>query len=122
MTYKANYVNTNQVPNTMTPTGKTSRECIEIEEQSQKAVAECKEWLIAKKLNPRGDSKPELESMGFTNIKEKDDLFFSVTPPENWTKETSGYWTTIYDSEGTEQITQFYKGAFYDRDAFINIT
>lgn len=33
----------------------------------------------------------------------------------------SGIWTTVTDQNGVQKFTQFYKGAFYDRDAFVNV-
>ncbi len=126
--YKPNYSDLNKVPDKITPSGKISRELISIEEATQRAIAEHPEWLLARKLNSvrgeyiRGDSKPELETLGFkvTGVAD-DDLFYKVQAPEEWSKSTNGYWTTVVDTEKQERITQFHKGAIYDRDAFLNI-
>ncbi|HLM83629.1 MAG TPA: hypothetical protein VK254_00235 [Candidatus Bathyarchaeia archaeon] len=107
--------------------GRSPQDCVAIEESAQRAVAESEQWLLARKMN-RGASrdgrsvKDILEEMGFVVLEEYDDLFFSVQPPEGWKKETQGYWTTVWDESGKERISQFFKGAFYDRDAFLNIT
>lgn len=69
----------------------------------------------------RGDSRPELETLGFKVIGEADDLFYRVQAPEGWDKSTQGYWTTVIDAKGQKRMTQFHKGAFYDRDAFLNV-
>jgi len=117
------------VSDQMTPTGFTSRELVAREEAQQQRIAESEEWQIAKELNTvgseykHGDSKKELERLGFTNIRPgRKDLFYSVTPPKGWTKETQGFWTTVKDEKGNERMTQFYKGAFYDERAFVNIS
>jgi hypothetical protein len=125
--YKPNYPDTDKVPDTLTQTGRTSRQCVVIEESAQRAVAESPEWLLARKLNSvrgeysRGDSRKELETLGFDVLGDADDLFYKVQPPKGWNKSTQGYWTSVIDVDGKERISQFYKGAFYDRDAFLNI-
>ncbi len=107
--------------------GRSPQKCLSIEESAQRAVAENETWLLARKMN-RTDSKDSrsvkdiLEAMGFAVLGEHDDLFFEVQPPEGWTKETEGYWTTVMDQNGKERISQFFKGAFYDRDAFLNVS
>ena len=126
--YTPNYPDTSVVPNMMTRCGATSRECVEIEESVQKEVADHPEWLIAKKINSVrgkrdwGDSSSELKTLGFKILGEYENLFFRVQPPEGWTKTTQGYWTKIMDAMGNTIISQFHKGAFYDRDAFLDIT
>ena len=126
--YEPNYPDINVVSNELTPTGFTSRELVIKEEQAQKDIAEYPEWLLAIKANSingkvnRGqDSKIELESLGFEILRKFDDLFYLTIPPNGWEKKTKGYWTTITDCNGNEIISQFHKGAIYDRDAFLNI-
>jgi len=125
--YKSDYTDLSKISNEMTLAGKTARECVSIEESAQRAIAEHPEWMLARKLNSvrgeytRGDSRLELETLGFTVLGEADDLFYKVSPPANWKKETEGYWTTVKDAEGRERMSQFFKGAFYDREAFLNI-
>lgn len=98
--------------------GLSPRRNVEIEEAAQRSVAENSTWLIAKKAGRDEDTKTQLEAKGFTVLGEHDDLFYKVTPPEGWTKSTEGYWTTVKDQNGEEVISQFFKGAWYDRDAF----
>ncbi len=125
--YKPRYDDLSKVSDIPTLTGKTSRNLVEIEESSQRAVAESPEWLLARKTNSvhgkagRYDSKPELERLGFKVLDGPDDLFYSVKAPEGWDKSTKGLWTTVIDSKGEERIIQFFKGALYDREAFLNI-
>ena len=88
----------------------------------QRAVAESEQWLIARKTNPGWkDSREALEKLGFKVVRESDDLFYEVEAPAGWTKTTDGYWTTVRDETGAERFSQFFKGAFYDRDAFVNV-
>ena len=102
--------------------GRSPQDNLFIEEAAQRSVAESEVWLLARKHNMRkGDTCDDLEAMGFTILGEADDLFYKVQPPEGWTKETSGYWTIVKDASGNERISQFFKGAWYDRDAFLNI-
>lgn len=125
--YEPNYKDITMEPNTMTKYGFTSRELVAAEEVAQKDIAEYPEWLLAIILySVRGkvnvqNSRTELEALGFKILREFDDLFYATEPPEGWTKSTSGYWTTVLDSEGREIIKQFYKGTLYDRRAHLDI-
>ncbi len=51
-----------------------------------------------------------------------DDLFLEVELPEGWKKEATDHsmWSNLLDHKGRRRASIFYKGAFYDRDAFIN--
>lgn len=121
--YKPRYNDLSEIPDIMTPTGKTSRELVSIEEAAQRAVAKNPEWLLARRVGGYGgdDSHPELEKLGFKVLGEANDLFYRVQPPEKWNKYTEGLWARVTDAEGEERILQFYKGAIYDRDAFLDI-
>lgn len=121
--YVPNYPDLDEVSDGMTLTGKTSKEHASIEEAAQRAAAENPEWLLARtsKSAQKEDSRPELEALGFEILDEHDDLFYKVKPPEGWDKSTQGFHTTVVDKQGRTHITQFFKGAFYDRDAFLNI-
>jgi hypothetical protein len=129
MVYKPNYDN-NAIRKESTKvniSGQSPQTCVAIEEHAQRLVAEDPTWLMAKKIvNLRGrcayvDSKVELEGVGFTELASRDGLFYSATPPEGWTKETEGYWTTIYDNNRVKRMSQFFKGAFYDMHAELSI-
>jgi len=54
---------------------------------------------------------------------EGDDLFYDVILPDGWKKEATGHsmWTKLVDENGDVKAQIFYKDAFYDRDALINI-
>lgn len=80
-------------------------------------------WRIANKLMgwsvfPGEDSRKTLETLGF-EILEREGVFYLCHPPQDWTKQTEGYWTEIYDADGKQRLTQFYKGAIYDERAFV---
>ncbi len=86
------------------------------------AVASAPPWMIAKRsLGQTQDSKTNLVALGFTEIKEYDDLFFSCQPPPDWTKSTEGNWTWVYDKKGRKRIVQFYKSAYGDTEAFLSL-
>lgn len=51
-----------------------------------------------------------------------DDLFVSATLPDGWTKQPTDHpmHTAIIDADGNRRGSYFYKGAFWDRDAFLS--
>ena len=100
----------------------TARQNISIKEAEQRRIAESPKWQLAKRINPRGDSRAELEALGFKVVSESDELFYEVEAPAGWQKSTSGFWTTVTDETGKKRISQFFKGAWYDRDAFLNFS
>lgn len=67
-------------------------------------------------------TKEQYEKMGIKIIDEYDDLFFSVELPEGWEIKATDHsmWNNVFDDKGRKRISFFYKGAFYDRDAFSN--
>ncbi len=98
-----------------------------MEEATQRAVAENQKWQLAREVNTHEhgadrDSKAGLETLGFQVTGETDDLFYQVIPPTGWTRKTDGFWTSVKDAQGVERISMFYKGAFYDRRAFLNFS
>ncbi len=66
--------------------------------------------------------KQQYAKMGIKILGDADDLFYSVELPEGWKIEATGHsmWNDVLDDKGRERISFFYKGAFYDRDAFSN--
>lgn len=127
MSYKPNYDNEaiSKADANANLSGASPKAILTGEETAQRVVAENEQWLVARKENGWNSKMPvkeRLEELGFTVLEEHDDLFYSVQPPEGWTKETQGYWTSIKDQDGKECISQFFKGAFYDRDAFLNFS
>ena len=66
----------------------------------------------------------QYERMGIQVVNEYDDLFFSVVLPEGWEIQGTGHsmWNDVTDDKGRKRISFFYKGVFYDRDAFSNFS
>lgn len=67
-------------------------------------------------------TRQQYERMGITIIEEYDDLFYTVELPEGLEIKATGHsmWNDVIDNNGRKRISFFYKGAFYDRDAFSN--
>ncbi|KKM96751.1 hypothetical protein LCGC14_1174880 [marine sediment metagenome] len=51
-------------------------------------------------------------------------LFCKVKLPEGWKKQPTDHsmWTDLLDETGKKRAGIFYKAAFYDQDAFLNVT
>lgn len=64
----------------------------------------------------------QYEEMGIKIIEEHDDLFLNVILPDGWKIKGTGHsmWNEVFDNKNRKRITFFYKGVFYDRDAFSN--
>ena len=69
------------------------------------------------------DSEEYLELMynllGIEIIEERDDLFYRVNMPEEWTVTNKGYLNYVKDKDGEDVITYFYNSLIYDRDAYV---
>lgn len=66
-------------------------------------------------------TKEQYSKMGILIIEQCDDLFYSVELPDGWKiKPSDRLWNDVYDNQGRKRLNFFYKGAFYDRDAFVN--
>lgn len=79
--------------------------------------------VLPVKINSGGD-RSVLEAWGIVfHDDDADDLFVPVDLPEGWTVEATDHamWSKLLDDQGRERASIFYKAAFYDRDAFINI-
>lgn len=85
----------------------------------QKQVSDSTPWRLSKQIQfKREDSSESLKRLGFAILGESE-LFFEVTPPEGFTKKTEGYWTEVFDENGKLIISQFYKAASWDTEAFL---
>lgn len=71
----------------------------------------------------KSDSKAELESLGIQVTGVHDDLFYTVVLPDGWYKTGTDHsmWSELFDENGKQRASMFYKAAFYDRRAFIRI-
>jgi hypothetical protein len=72
-----------------------------------------------------GGTDDEFVKLGFTfgDPDPADDLFRAATLPDGWKRRGSDHamWSYIDDEQGRERVAIFYKGAFYDRDAFMHL-
>lgn len=75
------------------------------------------------KMNSGTDD--DLRALGFElgDPDPADPMFRPVTLPDGWRKERTDHsmWSKVVDQHGRPRLTVFYKAAFYDRDAFINV-
>lgn len=100
------------------------------EAQGQRELTRSKQEGIVQqlpvKINSGGkNAKDEYEKMGIKVIgKTKgDDQFYDVKLPVAWNINPTDHpmWSTLFDEHGKKRATIFYKAAFYDREAFVNI-
>jgi hypothetical protein len=79
--------------------------------------------MLPTKVNSGSDD--DLRALGFQlgDPDPNDKLFRPVTLPEGWSKQRTDHsmWSRVFDQHGRPRLTVFYKAAFYDRDAFINV-
>ena len=75
-------------------------------------------------LPNQGSDDPAWAKMGivFGEVVEGDSLFRHCTMPNGWKKVPTDHsmWNNVVDDKGRVRGRYFYKGAFYDRDAFIS--
>jgi hypothetical protein len=97
-----------------------------IEEQEAEGAAAMQQGaceVIPARFN--SGSEKDLKKLGFKlgPVDERDPLFREATLPAGWQRKGTGHsmWTYIVDEHGRERLSMFYKAAFYDRDAFINV-
>ena len=69
----------------------------------------------------RGISSNELGLLGFKFGGPAGPLFVKATRPAGWRKEGSDHdmWSYIYDDQGRQRASIFYKAAWYDEHAFM---
>lgn len=68
-------------------------------------------------------TREQLESMGVVFGDSIDDLFIEVQLPDGWKKVPTNHsmWSDLVDDEGRKRAAIFYKAAFYDRRAHIDL-
>lgn len=71
-----------------------------------------------------GCTREQLEAMGIVFGKDEDDLFIAATLPAGWKKEATDHsmWSKLIDDKDRERASIFYKAAFYDRSAHIDLS
>ena len=67
--------------------------------------------------------KSQFEAMGIVFGEDADDLFINVTLPDGWKKRPTDHsmWSKLVDDKERVRARIFYKAAFYDRSAHIDI-
>lgn len=67
--------------------------------------------------------REKLEALGFVFGADVDDLFVACKLPEGWTKEPTDHsmWSNLLDPQGRKRGMIFYKAAFYDRKAHMQM-
>lgn len=90
--------------------------------EQQKTIRTCRLPIRTNSRNISISTKEQYENMGIKVLDEYDDLFYSVELPEGWEMKPTSHsmWNEVVDDKGRKRISFFYKGAFYDRDAFSN--
>ncbi|HEV2375179.1 MAG TPA: hypothetical protein VGS19_23845 [Streptosporangiaceae bacterium] len=70
-------------------------------------------------------TRAQFEALGFTfgEPDSRDPLFVPATLPEGWKREDTDHamWSYLLDQHGRQRVGIFYKAAFYDRAAFMNL-
>lgn len=76
---------------------------------------------LPKEIN--SGSKEDLEAMGIVFGKDYDDLFVNVVLPKGWKIKASDHsmWSDLVDDKEKVKARIFYKAAFYDRSAHIDV-
>lgn len=72
-----------------------------------------------------GDGQADFEALGFDfgDVTPGDSLFRAATLPDGWKREASDHdmWSYVVDQLGRRRVGVFYKAAFYDRKAHMNL-
>lgn len=79
--------------------------------------------FVASETLPTECPREKLESLGFVFGEAVDDIFTYVQFPEGWSKvpTENSMWSDLVDNKGRKRGGIFYKAAFYDRSAHMNL-
>lgn len=94
--------------------------------ENQEAAGQC-QLIHSDKLpsdvNAKG--RAELEGVGFTfgDPDPSDPLFMSAALPAGWVRKATDHamWSHLLDEFGRRRVSIFYKAAFYDRAAYMDV-
>ena len=105
----------------MRRTGDPTNAILEMEAQGQRQLVESE--VLPTDLN--GGKMEDYIALGFEfgEVVSGDPMFQKAKLPNGWKKKGSGHdmWSSIVDDKGRERVAIFYKAAFYDRSAHMNI-
>ena len=97
------------------------RYILEMEAAGQSQLVNSTE--LPTKMNSGTDD--DLRALGFVlgDPNPSDPMFRPVQLPDGWRKEGTDHsmWSKVVDQLGRPRLSVFYKAAFYDREAFINV-
>lgn len=79
--------------------------------------------LVASQTLPKNCPKEQLEKLGFIFGNVTDDIFIEVEFPKGWSKKATDHsmWSDLLDEKGRKRGGIFYKAAFYDRSAHMDL-
>lgn len=79
--------------------------------------------LVNSAVLPKNAEWATLQRWGVIKGDSADDLFVHCQLPEGWQKRATDHsmWSELIDAEGLKRASIFYKAAFYDRDAFVDV-
>lgn len=79
--------------------------------------------FVASETLPKDCPKDDLELLGIKFGLPHDDLFFEVQLPDGWKKQATDHsmWSDLLDDKDRIRGNIFYKAAFYDRNAHMNL-
>lgn len=101
--------------------GGTDRYITEMESAGQRQLVNSTQ--LPTEMNSGTDD--DLRAMGFElgDPNDGDPMFRNVTLPDGWSKQATDHamWSKVVDEHGRARLKVFYKAAFYDRRAFINV-
>lgn len=88
-------------------------------------AAGARQMVLSTVLPVQGSEDPRFAELGFVlgDVVEGDDLFRHAELPVGWSRKGTGHsmWTDVVDERGITRVAVFYKAAFYDRSANMQI-
>lgn len=71
----------------------------------------------------KGEERMKFEAIGIKFLEKVDDCFSRVEMPAGWKKVPTEHsmWSHLLDDQGRKRASIFYKAAFYDRSAHMNL-
>ncbi|MEM6911065.1 MAG: hypothetical protein AAF555_05725 [Verrucomicrobiota bacterium] len=96
-----------------------------IENQEARGQQElCESTQLPTRVLHGDKSKLEEAGVKFGEPCKDDPIFCNAELPEGWKVEPTEHsmWSKLVDAEGKERAMIFYKAAFYDRHAFLNVS
>ena len=99
----------------------SSESIVHSESVGQKALASSD--TLPTRVDPIGKTALESAGVVFEGVVPGDGIFQFCKLPEGWRKvpTENSYWTDLVDDLGRVRASIFYKAAFYDRDAHMNV-